>query len=64
MCMNINGDLNIILPQIEILRDYAVLPRYPNQLGITNEHMKRAITYAKIVQEFVLKAINKNKVYT
>ena len=33
------------------------MPRYPNELGITNEDMKTAIQYAKEVQAFILKAI-------
>ena len=36
---------------------YAILPRYPNELGITNDDMKTAIQFAKDVQEFVLKVI-------
>ena len=34
------------------------MPRYPNELGITNADMKTAIQYAMDVQEFVLKAIS------
>ena len=58
MCEQLNNNFNVLLPQLDILKVYAVLPRYPNELGITNEHMKVAIKYAKIVQEFVLKAID------
>jgi len=54
-CKKINIDFINLLPQLNILTDYAVLPRYPNELGITNEHMNVAIKCAKIVQEFVLK---------
>ena len=57
MCEKINSNFVNLLPQLNVLTDYAVLPRYPNELGITNEHMKAAIKHAKIVQEFVLKAI-------
>jgi len=59
ICKNINSNFNILLPQLNTLTDYAVLPRYPNELGITSENMKVAIKYAKIVQEFVLKVIDK-----
>ena len=34
-----------------------ILPRYPNELGITDVDVKVAISYAKIVQEFVIKAV-------
>ena len=58
MCEKIDTNFNILLPQLAVLTDYAVLPRYPNELDITDEHMKTAIKYAKIVQEFILKAID------
>ena len=61
MCVQLNNDFNILLPQLDILKAYAVLPRYPNELGITSEHMKIAIKYAKIVQEFVLKVIDEKQ---
>jgi len=35
----------------------AVIPRYPNELGIAGEDMKTAIRYAKDVQEFVMKVV-------
>ena len=57
MCEKINSNFSILLPQLDVLLDYAVIPRYPNELKITNDDMKVAINYAKIVQEFVLKAI-------
>jgi len=57
MCEKINSNFLILLPQLTVLTDYAVLPRYPNELEITNDHMKTAIRYAKIVQEFILKVI-------
>jgi len=57
MCEKINGNFNVLLPQLDILRVYAVLPRYPNELNITDEDMKIAIGYAKIVQDFILKVI-------
>ena len=58
MCKKINSSFSVLLPQLNILMDYSVLPRYPNLLEITNEDMKLAITYAKIVKEFTLKAID------
>jgi HEPN domain-containing protein len=58
MCKKINNNFSTLLPQLDILTDYSVFPRYPNQLKITDEDMKVAIRYAKIVQEFVLKAID------
>jgi hypothetical protein len=34
------------------------LPRYPNELEINNEDMKTALSYAKSIQEFVMKIFN------
>ena len=58
MCGKINSNFNALLPQLDVLRVYAVLTRYLNELGITNEDMKGAIRFAKIVQEFVLKVVD------
>jgi hypothetical protein len=58
MCENFNSSFSFLFPQLNVLTDYAVMPRYPNELIITNEDMKIAINYAKIVQEFVLKIID------
>ena len=61
MCEKINSNFSVLLPQLDVLLDYAVIPRYPNELRITNDDMKIAIRYAKIVQEFVLKAIDEKQ---
>jgi len=61
MCEKINNNFNVLLPQLDVLRGYAVLPRYPNELEINDEDMKVAIRYANIVQEFVLKVIDENE---
>ena len=37
---------------------YAVLPRYPNEPGITSDDMKTAIRYAKDVKKFILEIID------
>jgi len=58
MCEQLNSNFNILLPQLIVLNAYSVLPRYPNELGISDDDMKIAIRYAKIVREFVLKAID------
>ena len=57
MCKEINSSLSVLSPKTDKLTDYAVFPRYPNELEITSEDMKTAIQYAKDVQEFVLKII-------
>ena len=57
VCENHDASFSVLLSKLQILNDYGVMPRYPNELGITNEDMKIAIQYAKDVQEFVLQAI-------
>jgi len=57
MCEKINSNFSVLLPQLDVLRVYSVLPRYPNELGITSDDVKIAIRYAKVVQEFSLKVI-------
>ena len=41
------------------MNDYSVLPRYPNELAISEVDAKIAISYAKDVQEFILNIIEK-----
>jgi len=60
MCLKINSDFSVLSLKLNILTNYAVMPRYPNELEITSEDMKTAIKYAKEVQEFVLKVINES----
>ena len=58
ICVKLNAAFSVLSPKMHILTTYAVIPRYPNDLGITGEDMKTAILYAREVQEFVLKAID------
>ena len=56
-CEKFNSSFSILRSKLRYLTKYGVIPRYPNDLNITNEDMKTAIQYAKDVQEFVLQAI-------
>ena len=58
-CQEYNDKFSTLLTKAVILKGYGVIPRYPNELGITNEDMKTAIRYAKDVQEFILQVIEK-----
>jgi HEPN domain-containing protein len=40
MCEKHNEGFSVLLPKIYILRAYAVIPRYPNELEITGEDIK------------------------
>jgi len=55
ICQKYNTEFSTLSSKIHVLTRYGVLPRYPNDLGITNEDMKTALSYAKSIQEFVMK---------
>ena len=57
-CRGYNDSFYVLYQKAIILKQYAVMPRYPNELQITQDDMKTAIQCAKDVQEFVLKIID------
>ena len=59
ICQNHDESFSSLLSKLQFLNEYAVIPRYPNELGITDGDMKIAIQYAKEVQDFILKAIER-----
>jgi HEPN domain-containing protein len=61
ICQKYNAGFSALSSMAYILTRYAVLPRYPNELDITNEDMKTALNYAKSVQEFVMKTFNEKE---
>jgi len=58
ICQKYNTEFSTLFSKVFVLKRYSVLPRYPNDLGITSEDMKTAISYAKSIQEFVMKIFN------
>ncbi|MCL2800629.1 MAG: HEPN domain-containing protein [Treponema sp.] len=54
MCIRINNTFSVLSSKLIVLTNYAVIPRYPNELEITSDDMKIALKYAREVQEFVL----------
>jgi len=58
ICKKYNAEFSSLHSNAYILTRYAVLPRYPNELGITDEDMKNALSNAKGIQEFVMKIFN------
>jgi HEPN domain-containing protein len=54
-CQKYNTEFSTLSLNAFTLTRYAVSPRYPNELKITNEDMKTALSYAKNIQEFVMK---------
>jgi len=57
ICQKHNTEFSILSSNIDILNRYSVSPRYPNELDISNEDMKTALSYAKKIQEFVMKVL-------
>jgi len=57
MCKKYNTEFSTLLSEAFILNRYSVLPRYPNEIEISNEDRKTALSYAKKIQEFVMKVL-------
>ncbi|GBU28647.1 hypothetical protein R84B8_02207 [Treponema sp. R8-4-B8] len=55
ICKKNKPEFSILSSNVFILNRYSVLPRYPNELDISDEDMKTAIANAKSIQEFVIK---------
>ena len=49
ICQKYNASFSSLLLSLQFLNEYSVIPRYPNELEITNADMKTAIQYAKDV---------------
>ena len=60
-CLEYNETFSLLLSKLQFLNEYAVMPRYPNQLEISDNDMKIAIQYAKDIQDFVLQAIERDR---
>jgi len=59
-CQQYNAEFSTLFSKINVLTRYGTLPRYPNDLGITNEDMKIALGYAKSIQEFVMRIFDES----
>ena len=55
LCQQKKSEFSTLESNAYILTRYGVMPRYPNELGITEEDMKSALANAKAVKEFVMK---------
>jgi len=58
MCGNINPDFMKFLKQCQYLTDFGVIPKYPNELQITDDDAKTAIRFADEIKEFVVNLLN------
>ena len=59
LCQRYNEAFSLLSTKVDLLNRYGIMPRYPNELNITEEDMRNAIANAKAVQEFVVKVFEK-----
>jgi HEPN domain-containing protein len=57
MCGNINPAFMKFIKQCQYLNKFAVMPKYPNELQITDDDAKTAIRFADEIKEFVVNTI-------
>jgi len=57
MCVKINPAFIKFEKQYRFLTNFGVLPKYPNQLQLTEEDANTAIRFAEEIKEFVVKII-------
>jgi len=62
MCQQKNSEFAALTSNAYILTRYGVMPRYPNELGITEEDMKYALANAKAFKEFFVKVFVNEKI--
>jgi len=58
MSANIHPDFAKFRKQCIFLNDFAVMPKYPNELLLTDDDAKLAIRFAKEIKEFVVNIIH------
>ncbi|MDR2546194.1 MAG: HEPN domain-containing protein [Lachnospiraceae bacterium] len=56
MCSNIEKRFGVLDKACGTLTRYGVQPRYPNELGITENDMRKALEYARYIRDFELLA--------
>ena len=53
ICMEINADFAKLKIECNNLNRYSIMPRYPNELDITDGDVLLALSYAKSIKDFV-----------
>ena len=61
LCQKYNKGFSILSTKADLLNRYGIMPRYPNELQITEQDMKNAISNAKVIEEFVLNIFEEQK---
>jgi len=57
MCIEIDSEFLKFTIQCRYLNNFAVMPKYPNELQITEDDAKTAIRFAEEIKEFVVNII-------
>jgi len=57
MCIEIDSEFMKFTKQCQYLNNFGVLPKYPNELQITDDDAKTAILFAEEIKEFVVSII-------
>jgi len=57
ICTNLNPDFAKFRKQMIYLNNFGVMPRYPNELQLTEDDAKTAIRFAEEIKEFVASLI-------
>jgi len=52
MCLEFDSRFDEIFDKCEMLSDYGVQPRYPNEMEIFEHHMQKALTCAQQIKAF------------
>lgn len=52
MCETYDALFSEIQKACSVLTDYGVQPRYPHEIQIEEHHMKKALEYARQINEF------------
>ncbi|GHV56836.1 hypothetical protein AGMMS49579_21880 [Spirochaetia bacterium] len=57
LCINIAANFSSKYDKCDILTQYGVLPRYPNEMPIEKEDRDRALAYTKEIISFIRKEV-------
>ena len=61
ICADINPDFMNFIRQCRYVTKFAVMPKYPNELQITEDDAKTAIRFTEEIKEFVMNISKENK---
>jgi HEPN domain-containing protein len=59
MCLPYNNNFSVLMPKAQVLTNYGVMPRYPNELHITGDDARVALQYARDIKDYVLAAVER-----